>query len=82
MNPISNISVSLVLDTMRKMMLTLILVLILVLSSVLIYHIVKEESVDFNYPADAEENVFSDVSTGINNFLFDEDEEIEIGEMT
>ena len=66
---------------MKKMLLTVISVLILVLSSVLIYHIVTDESIEVNQTLDGEYYTLADISSEIDDVLLDEDNEIEIGEM-
>ena len=65
---------------MKRAILTVISVLILVFSSVLIYHIVSDESVDIGqskYEIDPSKEIFDEIDSDI----LDEYEEIEIGEM-
>ena len=67
---------------MKKMFLTIILVLILMLSSVLIYHIVTDNSVDLlDQTTDVGDYILTDLSVEIDEVLLDEDYEIEIGEI-
>lgn len=66
---------------MKKMLLTIISVLILIFSSVLIYNITTDEAVDIDQTTDGVTVDVSDVSSEIDNFLLDENNEIDIGEM-
>jgi hypothetical protein len=66
---------------MKKMLLTVISVLIFVLSSILIYHVVTDEPVDIEQTIVGDGDIFSDISSEINDVVVDEHSEIEIGEM-
>ena len=66
---------------MKKMVLTIISVLILILSTVLVYHILTDETVELNQTTDGEYDTLTDISVEIDEVLLDEYEEIKIGEM-
>ena len=66
---------------MKKMFLTIISVFIIIISSVLVYHITADKSVDFDQTIDGEDVTLSDVSNEIDDILLDEDDEIDIGEI-
>ena len=66
---------------MKKMFLTIISVFIIIISSVLVYHITTDKSVDFDQTIDGEDVALTDVSNEIDGILLDEDYEIDIGEM-
>ncbi len=66
---------------MKKILLTVISLLILVFSSVLIYHIVTNEVVDNDKTGDEEYDTLPDISNEIDDFLLDENNEVDIGEM-
>lgn len=59
----------------------MITILILVFSSVLVYHIATDESVDFNHSEDGEEDTLTDISSEIDEIILEENDEIDIGEM-
>jgi len=65
---------------MKKTLIILLFTLILVVSSMLVYHTVTREPITYQHTdvdIDPSESVYSD----INDFVLDENEEIEIGEM-
>ena len=66
---------------MKKMFLTIISVFIIILSSVFVYHITTDKSVDFDQTIDGEDVALTDVSNEIDDILLDEDDEIDIGEI-
>ena len=66
---------------MKKLLLTMITVLILVFSSVLIYHISTDESVDFNHAEDGDDDTLTDISSEIDEIILEENDEIDIGEI-
>ena len=66
---------------MKKILLTVISVLIILFSLYLIYHTVIDDSVDSDQPIDGEDITISDISSGIDDVLLDENDEIDIGEM-
>ena len=65
---------------MKKILLTVISVLILLFSSVLVYHIVSEDSVDIDQ-GDQIKDTTSDILDEIDESLLEEDDEVEIGDM-
>lgn len=65
---------------MKKMILAVIAVLILLFSSVLIYHVFSEESVEIDQ-GDETQDTTDDIMDEIDESLLDEDDEVEIGEM-
>lgn len=65
---------------MKKMILAVIAVLIILFSSVLIYHVFSEESVEIDQ-GDETQDTTDDIMDEIDESLLDEDDEVEIGEM-
>lgn len=65
---------------MKKMILAVIAVLIILFSSVLIYHVFLEESVEIDQD-DETQDTTDDIMDEIDESLLDEDDEVEIGEM-
>ena len=65
---------------MKKMILAVISILILLFSSVLIFHVFSEDSVEINQ-GDETKYTTDDVMDEIDDSLLNEDDDIEIGEM-
>lgn len=65
---------------MKKILLAIISALIILLSSVLIYHVFSEDSIEIDQ-TDEKTDTTEDVMNEIDESILDEDEEIEIGEM-
>jgi len=65
---------------MKKMILTVIAVLILLFSSLLIYHVFSEKSIEIDQGDETEDTV-DNVMNEIDESLLNEDHEVEIGEM-
>jgi len=65
---------------MKKMLLTIISILIVFFSSILIYHIFSEDSIEVNQ-TDERYDTTEDVMNEIDESLLDEDDELDIGEM-
>jgi len=65
---------------MKKMILTVIAVLILLFSSLLIYHVFSENSIEIDQGDETEDTV-DNVMNEIDESLLNEDHEVEIGEM-
>lgn len=65
---------------MKKMILAVIAVLILLFSSLLIYHVFSENSIEINQSDETEDTV-DNVMNEVNESLLNEDDEVEIGEI-
>ena len=65
---------------MKKILLTIISVLIILFSSVLIYHVFSEDSIEINQGVEKEDST-DDVMNEIDENLIDENDEVKIGEI-
>ena len=65
---------------MKKMILAVIAVLILLFSSLLVYHVFSENSIEIDQGNEAEDTV-DNVMNEVDESLLNEDDEVEIGEM-
>ena len=65
---------------MKKILLTIISVLIILFSSVLIYHVFSEDSIEINQGVEEEDST-DDVMNEIDESLLDENDVVNIGEM-
>ena len=65
---------------MKKILLTIISVLIILFSSVLIFHVFSDDSIEINQGGEKEDST-GDVMNEINESLLDENDEVKIGEM-
>ena len=65
---------------MKKILLTIISVLVILFSSVLIYHVFSEDSIEINQGVEKEDST-DDVMNEIDESLLDENDEVKIGEM-
>ena len=65
---------------MKKMLLTIISILIVFFSSILIYHVFSEDSIQVNQ-TDERYDTTEDVMNEIDENLLDENDELDIGEM-
>lgn len=65
---------------MKKIILTVISVLILLFSSILIYHVFSENSIEIDQ-SDETGSTTDNVMNEIDESLLNEDDEVEIGEM-
>ena len=65
---------------MKKILLTIISVLIILFSSVLIYHVFSEDSIEINQGVEKEDST-DDVMNEIDESLLDENDVVNIGEM-
>jgi len=65
---------------MKKILLTIISVLIILFSSVLIFHVFSDDSIEINLGGEKEDST-GDVMNEINESLLDENDEVKIGEM-
>lgn len=65
---------------MKKILLTIISVLIILFSSVLIYHVFSEDSIEINQGVEKEDST-DDVMNEIDESILDENDEVKIGEM-
>ena len=65
---------------MKKMLLTIISILIVLFSSILIYHVFSEDSIEINQ-TDEKLDTTEGVMNEIDESLLAEDDEVDIGEM-
>ena len=65
---------------MKKILLAIISALIILLSSVLIYHVFSEDSVEIDQ-TDEKKDTTEDVMNEIDENILNENDEVEIGEM-
>ena len=65
---------------MKKILLTIISVLIILFSSVLIYHVFSEDSIEINQGVEKEDSTYY-VMYEIDESLLDENDVVNIGEM-
>ena len=65
---------------MKKILLTIISVLIILFSSILIYHVFSEDSIEINQGVEEEDST-DDVMNEIDESLLDENDVVNIGEM-
>ena len=65
---------------MKKILLTIISVLVILFSSVLIYHVFSEDSIEINQGVEKEDST-DDVMNEIDESLIDENDEVKIGEI-
>ena len=65
---------------MKKALLAIISIFILIFSSILLYHVFSEDSIEIEQ-GDTKKDTTDDVMDEINENLIDEDDEVEIGEI-
>ena len=66
---------------MKKALLTIISIFILIFSSILIYHVFSDDSIEIEQGDTKKDTTNDDVMDEIDENLIDENDEIEIGEM-